>query len=129
MRFVKTILPLVALAAISAIANAREIRGFDQRAFDAAQRAGRPVLVDIKASWCPTCSAQEPILQKLTAKPEFKNLIVFVVDYDPQKAAVRAFGAQSQSTLIAFNGARETSRSVGDTNAESIDRLLHSALN
>ena len=39
---------------------------------------------------------------------------------------VRAFGARSQSTLIAFRGRRENARSVGDTDVESIARLLQS---
>jgi len=41
---------------------------------------------------------------------------------------VRAFGARSQSTLIAFKGAKETARSVGDTDAGSIADLLDTTL-
>jgi thioredoxin len=77
----------------------------------------------------PSCAAQEPIIDKLTAAPADKNLVIFRVDFDSQKAAVRAFGARSQSTLIAFHGGTETGRSVGDTDANSIGKLLHSALN
>ena len=38
------------------------------------------------------------------AEPKFKDLIYFIVDFDAQKDAVRFFGAQMQSTLIAFKG-------------------------
>ena len=49
------------------------------------------------------------------------------VDFDSQKDAVRRFGAPMQSTLIAFKGGRETGRSVGDTNPQSIAALLAKA--
>jgi thioredoxin 1 len=65
-------------------------------------------------------------MPRLTAAPDFNNLIIFKVDFDAQKAAVRSFRAQMQSTLIAFKGTKETARSVGDTDEESIERLLRS---
>jgi thioredoxin 1 len=114
--------------AMSAPSFAAETVQFDTGRFEAAQREGRPILVDISASWCPSCKAQKPIIDQLAAKPEFKDLMIFAVDYDAQKEAVRAFGARMQSTLITFKGATETGRSVGDTNAASIESLLHSAL-
>ena len=97
---------------------------FEQTAFAAAQREGKPILVEVWASWCPTCAAQRPILEKLTADPAFKDLVVFRVDFDAQKPQVREFGAQMQSTLVVFRGAAERGRSVGDTNADSIRALL-----
>ena len=39
---------------------------FNAQAFAEAQKAGRPILVAIHASWCPTCKAQTPILGQLT---------------------------------------------------------------
>ncbi|HVB81541.1 MAG TPA: thioredoxin family protein [Candidatus Binataceae bacterium] len=107
-------------------AFAAETVTFVQSQFVAAQKEGRPILVDIRASWCPTCAAQKPILERLTAKPEFKNLVVFTVDFDTQKDVVREFHAQMQSTLIAFKGTTETVRSVGDTEERSIEKLLRS---
>jgi thiol-disulfide isomerase/thioredoxin len=101
---------------------------FTQQAFEAAQKAGKPILVHITATWCLTCRAQQPILSELTAEPKFKNLAVFDVDFDSQKDVVRAFRAQSQSTLITFKGSREVGRSVGDTNAGSIASLLDKSI-
>ncbi|MGD9805062.1 MAG: thioredoxin family protein [Hyphomicrobiaceae bacterium] len=31
---------------------------FTPAAFEAAQKAGKPIIVDISATWCPTCKAQ-----------------------------------------------------------------------
>ena len=111
-----------------ATAFAAEEQPFTRQAFQAAQRAGKSILVEIHASWCPTCQAQKPILGKLFADPKFKNLAVFRVDFDTQKDEVRAFKARVQSTLITFKGTEEVSRTVGDTNADSIADLLALAL-
>jgi|SRR5580704_3843774 thioredoxin 1 len=112
----------------SAPAFAAEEQPFTRQAFEAAQSAGKSILVEVHASWCPTCKAQKPILSKLFADPKFKNLAVFRVDFDDQKDEVRNFKARIQSTLIAFKGTEEVARSVGDTNPDSIADLLALAL-
>ena len=96
--------------------------------FKAAQASGSSILVEIHADWCPTCKAQSPILDKLTADPKFKNLKVFRVDFDTMKSVLRQFGAQMQSTLIVFKGSAEQGRSVGDTKEASIAALLDKSL-
>ena len=101
---------------------------FSEEAFKAAQASGSPILVEIHADWCPTCKAQNPILDKLTADPKFKDLKVFRVDFDAMKPVVRQFGAQMQSTLIVFKGSAEQGRSVGDTKQASIAALLDKSL-
>jgi thioredoxin 1 len=117
-----------ALAVSSGAARAGNEQSFTAQAFRAAQDAGKPILVEIHASWCPTCKAQTPILSELTAQPKFKDLVVLRVDFDSQKDEVRDFGARLQSTLIVFKGATEVGRSVGDTNRKTIAALLDKAL-
>ena len=109
-------------------ASAAEWKDFDAGAFAAAQKDGKPILVDVFAAWCPVCRAQNPVLVQLTREPKFKDMVVFKVDFDTQKDALRALNAQRQSTLIVFKGEKETGRSVGDTNPGSIEALLDSAL-
>ena len=101
---------------------------YSQTDFEMAQKAGKQILVEITAPWCPTCKAQAPILSELRAQPKFKDLTVFSVDFDSQKDVVRALKATSQSTLIVFKGAAEMGRSVGDTKKESIEGLLGKSL-
>ena len=101
---------------------------FSAEAFKAAQASGSPILVEIHADWCPTCKAQGPILEKLTADPKFKDLKIFRVDFDAMKPVVKQFGAQMQSTLIVFKGTAEQGRSVGDTREASIAALLDKSL-
>jgi thioredoxin len=123
---------LIAAAAASifavGLALAMSPQPFNAQAFADAQKTGRPILVAIHASWCPTCKVQTPILSELTADPKFKNLAYFMVDFDSQKDLVEQFGARMQSTLVVFKGNKEEGRSVGDTNRASIEALLNKAL-
>ena len=130
MAFIRSLLLVVASVVLmgSLPASAAEWKPFDASAFAAAQKDGKSILVDIFAVWCPVCRAQNPILVQLTREPKFKDMVVFKVDFDTQKDDVRAFKAQSQSTLIVFKGETEKDRSVGDTNEQSIAALLEKAL-
>ncbi|GJE28336.1 thioredoxin family protein [Methylobacterium organophilum] len=101
---------------------------FDEAGFEAAQAAGRPILVAISAPWCPICKAQKPILARLSAEPRYKDLALFEIDFDSQKPLVRRFGATMQSTLIAFKNGKEVGRSVGETQPEWIESLLEKTL-
>ena len=120
---------LAALAwAVAQPAFAVERKTYDPAALAAEQAAGKSILVHVTAPWCPTCKAQKPILDKLTAEPDFKDFVVFDLDFDTGMTGLKALNARSQSTLIVFKGTKETGRSAGDTNAESIAALLKTAL-
>lgn len=118
---------MVTIVAMASPATASEQRPYDAKAFAIAQQQGRPILVDAYADWCPTCRAQAPIITNALRRPEFSNMIVFKLNFDTQVADSRRFGIRSQSTIIAFNGRRETGRSVGDTNPDSISKLMRGA--
>jgi thioredoxin 1 len=119
---------VVVMAAAASPVFAASPQQFNAQAFSDAQKSGKPILIAIHASWCPTCKAQAPILNELTNDPKFKNLVYLVVDFDSQKDLVRRFGARVQSTLIAFKGDKEQGRSAGDTNRASIAALLNKTL-
>ena len=93
-----------------------------------AQKAGRPILVEIHAPWCPTCKAQAPILDKLLSSDRYKAFVTLTMDFDTQKDDVKAVKATMQSTLIVYKGDKEIGRSAGDTNPASIEALLAKAL-
>lgn len=117
---------VAAALAFASSAGAAEFRPFSAKDFAASQAAGKPILVDVAASWCPICKAQAPVVDKYTAEPRFKDLIVYRLDFDTQKADWRRFGVGMQSTLIAFHGPKETARSVGETGAKAIAGLIDS---
>lgn len=117
-----------ALLLFLAPVRAGEIAPFSQRSFEAAQAAGRPILIEITAPWCPTCKVQAPIIEELASRVSLKNLLVLRVDFDTQTDTVRSLGANSQSTLIVFRGRNEVSRSVGETNPKAIEAQISMAV-
>ena len=117
------LLPLSAMTA----ALAAERVDYTDEAFNAAKASGRPILVDVWASWCPTCKAQHFVFQDLFKDDKYKNLLVLKVDFDAQDDIVRRFKAPGQSTLIVYKGDQELGRSVGDTNPNTIRALIDSA--
>lgn len=121
-------LALTTALSFAAPAFAMEKKPFDAKAFEAAQAAGKPILLEVHAPWCPTCKAQEPILSKLSSEAKFKNMVRFNIDFDSQKDLLRKYNVRTQSTLIAFKGKQEVGRSAGDTNATSIEALLAKAI-
>ncbi len=125
-------LALIALAgaayAVPSLAADNEPLPFTQAGFEAAQKAGKPILIDTYATWCDICARQKPIIDKLLGEPQYKNVVTFRVNFDTQKDVMRKFNARLQSTLIAFRGDKEVARSVGETQPEWIDDLLSKSL-
>ena len=101
---------------------------YTQDKLDALNRSGKPALVFIHADWCPTCRAQDAVLEKLLPTNEFKPITTLLVDFDTQKPVVKAFGVQYQSTLIVFKGGKEVARVTGETDRDRIAALLRKAL-
>lgn len=119
-------------AAVIAVAAAPSIAGpiqvFSSAALQAAQRAGKPVLVDVHADWCPTCRRQDPIVNELSRDPAFAKLVILKLDFDSQVSERLALGARKQSTLIVYRGSRETGRATGIVDREQIRALAATAL-
>ena len=124
----RTLLASFIAAGFAAPALAAEQIDYSPAAFNAALNSGKPVLVWIHASWCPTCKAQAPTLAKIEAEPQYKDLTVVRVDFDSQKDAVKRFGARMQSTLITFKDGKEIERSVGETDPAALSALAAKAI-
>ncbi|GAB4129573.1 MAG: hypothetical protein Fur0040_12310 [Sideroxydans sp.] len=101
---------------------------YTQDKLDALNKAGKPALVFIHAAWCPTCRAQDAVLDELLPTAEFQPLTTFKVDFDKQRDVVKAFGVRYQSTLIVFKGGKEVARVTGETDRDKIAALLRKAL-
>ena len=116
---------LAAIAATLAVpAAAAQERPFERAAFEAAQAAGRPILIDVAAWWCPVCASQGGTLKQAFTDPRYDKLIVFKINYDKQKLEWQSFGAQKQATLIAFRGKQEVGRLAFVTDKAKINALL-----
>ncbi|NEX60074.1 thioredoxin family protein [Noviherbaspirillum galbum] len=119
----------VAFTFFTAIASAADPAPYTQATFDKLAKEGKPVVVDVSATWCPTCKAQKPIVEDLSKQAPYKDVSILMVDFDADKAVLKQFKVTSQSTLIAFQGGKETGRSVGDTSPAGIETIFKKAAN
>ena len=107
--------------------HALDIQPSSAAALTQAQKADKPVALHFHADWCPTCRAQEKVLQDLKSEAGL-DLTVLVANYDTEKELKRRFNVRAQSTLVVLHGNKETYRVVGDTSAGGIRGALKSAL-
>jgi thiol-disulfide isomerase/thioredoxin len=128
MKFVKAS-ALLAISSLMSLAMAGDIKPFSQAEFDKLTHDGKPVVLDISATWCPTCKAQKPIIDGIMKQPAYKDVTLMAIDFDSAKPTLKAFKVNKQSTLIAFKGDKEVGRSVGDTTPEGLEGLIKKTVN
>lgn len=114
----------VTLLSSAAVAGARSIE-YSSQAFAEAQAAGQTIIVDVYASWCPTCQAQQAILEDLKTEAALAEALFVQVNYDRDKDFLRAHRIPRQSVILVFQGEDEVARSIAETDR---DRLRHVVL-
>lgn len=120
---------LASILTFASIAMAGDVRPFNQQEFEKLSTEGKSVVLDVSATWCPTCRAQKPIIDSLMKQSSYKDVTVLTLDFDTSKPILRKFKVSSQSTLVAFKGTQEVGRSVGDTSPEGIESLIKKTIN
>ncbi len=115
------------LMSVAALAHALDIQPYTAGALAEAQKADKPVALHFHADWCPTCKAQEKVLQTLKAEPGL-DLTVLVANYDTEKALKQRFNIRGQSTFVVLRGQQERGRVVGETTPAGIRSVLKTAL-
>ena len=118
--FLRTAIAIAAVVALPSLANAGQ--PFDAKAFQAAQAAGKSILVDVTASWCPTCKKQEPTIKAV--EKERPNLVVYDVDFDTAKDVLQRLKVRAQSTLIVYKGPKEVARSTAETDPGHLRAMI-----
>lgn len=113
-----------ALMALVSLAQAGDIKPYSLKEFDQLTAAGKPVVIDVSATWCPTCRAQKPVVEGLMKQPAYKDVTVLTVDFDSEKPVLQKFKIATQSTLVAFKGTQEVGRSVADISQKGLDELI-----
>lgn len=122
-RLIQAILAATVIVAPAA-AHAGTRVEFNRAAFNAAQAAGKPVLVEVNAWWCPVCASQSRTIEGALNDPRNRELIVFRLNYDKQKAEWQSFGVRKQGTLIAYKGRTEIGRLEFVTDKGAIQGLI-----
>lgn len=126
----KPALQLIAAAALfcaAAASHALDVKPYSAAALAEAQKADKPVALHFRADWCPTCRAQDKLLDAMKAEPGL-DITVLAVNYDAEKDLKKQFAIRSQSTLVVLRGQKETSRSINDTTAAGLRTALKTAL-
>lgn len=114
------------LIAMASLAHALDVKPYSALALAEAQKADKPVALHFRADWCPTCRAQDKVIESLKSEPGL-DLTVLAVNYDTEKELKRQFNIRGQSTLVVLHGAKERGRSIGDTTAEGLRAALKTA--
>jgi len=107
----------------SAASFALDIKPYSAQALSAEQQAGKPVTLHFHADWCPTCRAQDKVLQQWKGDASVPGTLL-VVDYDNEKELKKQLGVRTQSTLIAYHGSVEKARLAGETGADKLRAVL-----
>jgi thioredoxin 1 len=118
----------LAAALLGQAASAGEIRKADMEAYMQAATQNKPIIMHVHAGWCPVCVKQGPIIEALMQEPEFKDVIVFKIDFDADKPLVEQLGVKFQSTLIAAKGSVEVGRSAGATDKDKLREFIRKSL-
>jgi len=115
------------LVAAATLSHALEVKPYSAAALAEAEKANQPVALHFHADWCPTCRAQDKVVQALKAEKGL-DLTILRVNYDTEKDLKRRFKVNSQSSLVVLRGQKETARLVGDTTMDGIRGALKTAL-
>ncbi len=99
---------------------AAEWVAYSPKRFATAQAEERKILVDVAADWCPTCRAQEPILDELRADGRLDDVVFIRVDFDVHRDFPREHRIPRQSTIIVFDGDTEVHRSIAETDRDRL---------
>ncbi len=121
-------LSAAAVIGISTPAVAGPIKPYSVTAFNAAQKAGKSILVDVHADWCPTCRRQAPTIVEISKDPAYSKLVIFKIDFDKQVKEREALNVRKQSTLIVYHGTAEKGRVTGITDRNDIRKFATAAL-
>ena len=99
---------------------------FSDSAFARLQAEERTVVVETYAPWCLPCRIQSPILERLHAQEQFKDVVILRIGEDTPNVVWKRFRLHGYGNLIVFKGANETARGT-PTNETALVELLRSA--
>lgn len=93
---------------------------YETETFAQAQEKGQTILVDVNATWCPTCKAQAPILDSMRDEPQMGDVVFMKLDFDTEKGFLEEHRIPRQSTIVVFQGEQETARSIAETDPDKL---------
>ena len=98
-----------------------ELQKINEESFDAFIQSDEPVMVDFYATWCESCKAMMPILEKIVAQEGKK---IAKVDIDENRGLVEKYGLKSIPTLMVFQNGELKETSIGRIPKDKVLELL-----
>lgn len=89
--------------------------------------SGAPYVINFHATWCPTCAAQQRVLDALQGESAaYAAIPILRVDWDTygNSALARDMAIPRRSTLVLMRGTEELGRLVAETRKDQISALL-----
>ncbi len=81
--------------------------------FKQAITAGKNVMIDCFAQWCPPCKRLKPVLERIHKENVYPHILFYAVDVDEGESLAAYLGISSMPTLIFFKDGKEIKREFG----------------
>jgi len=88
--------------------------------FEELMASGEPVLMEIYASWCPTCLLQHRAFEELHETGRAPEIRAVRVDFDRDTSFIQAHEYQGTGMLVLFKNGREVAREAGLVSGDKI---------
>jgi len=92
--------------------------------FEALMARDEPVLVEIYASWCPTCLLQHRAFEDLQDQGNAPQIRAIRVDFDRDESFIKAHGFTGTGTLVVFRNGRRIAQASGLVTPEKIHAFI-----
>jgi thioredoxin 1 len=100
------------------------IWNYSEAEYHKALRDSKTIVLHFHADWCPTCTRQAPLLEKLSKDEAYKDFVFFKLNYDEEADAIQEHKVIQQSTVVVLKGKKEVGRSIGATSEEALKEIL-----
>lgn len=95
-------------------------KSFDKQVYG----AGRPVLVEFYASWCPKCAMMEDVVQEFAEM--YSGVEVYQADIETEPGLADRYGIESVPAFVAFEKGKPTGAVVGVVPRQALRELFPS---
>ncbi|WP_247018282.1 thioredoxin family protein [Kordiimonas laminariae] len=97
---------------------------YEPARFEQLQERGEPLLVEVYASWCPTCLLQHKAFEGLVEEGKAPKIRAIRVDFDTNEAFRQAHNLHGTGLLILFENGKEKARAAGLVTGDKITAFL-----
>ena len=97
---------------------------YETTRFEELMATGEPILVEVYASWCPTCLLQHKAFETLVEQDNAPRIHAIRVDYEEDTDFTQKYQLLGTGMLILFENGKEKTRAAGLVTAEKIAGFL-----